>query len=461
MSDSSVDEGLDNDDFDMFPEDIMLGHSQSPDNANQNSTSVTDNNNNNSNSAAASGSQERMMQVKWPLLTSLEVPGDVRNEENVLKKLGGIDSLCRNLNEENPQCSLDMGPYHGKLNGSVSKVSNVLIKARRHKLTGEIQTQVIGVVNESVRFDSMADYHFLPPENFRREQRTIEEDLEAKAENVFLPPPRFSSWEQPYAYHFEENVFTKNSNAKSAKSAPANISKYDGQDDESVLKNLRWIELPTLHFADLKANSILKEPPKGLLKDLNAMENEILSHLQKLFQKQPVWLRSALEAELPDTFQKQNWMQKPLSCVAYFIKDGPFRMSYARLGYNPATDKKSKMFQVIDFRDTFFKVNGFLENINDSSVDITKKQRDFKFLEPPAQRSVLYMFVNIEDVSVQRVIKSGGTNQECKSDLGWYTKKEMDEIRNCMKVKSAQMRKMKGQGSFAALTNATTINKKC
>ena len=64
-------------------------------------------------------------------------------------------------------------------------------------------------MNKSVKFNNMADYHFVPPEKYRQ-KRTVSDDLDNKEndEEVFMPPPCYTKWLTPYGYHFEENIFS-------------------------------------------------------------------------------------------------------------------------------------------------------------------------------------------------------------------------------------------------------------
>ena len=105
--------------------------------------------------------------VDWPILSTVEVPGDVRTpngEEKVLARLGNLVEMSEKLaNDE--EIPFDLGVYNSALQGVPTKCSKILVKARRHKRTGEIQTEVVGVVNRHVKFGSMADFHIISPRN--------------------------------------------------------------------------------------------------------------------------------------------------------------------------------------------------------------------------------------------------------------------------------------------------------
>ena len=92
---SSVDEGLDEGDhFD----DFLAGGSNENDDAN----------------ADNQGNAEQIdaPAVDWPLISSVEVPGDVQNENVILEKLGGAENLSKNVDEDQG-IALDVGNFAG------------------------------------------------------------------------------------------------------------------------------------------------------------------------------------------------------------------------------------------------------------------------------------------------------------------------------------------------------------
>ncbi|XP_026192086.1 uncharacterized protein LOC34619723 [Cyclospora cayetanensis] len=83
-------------------------------------------------------------------------------------------------------------------------------------------------------------------------------------------------------------------------------------------------------------------------------DRELVKSLEELLQKQPVWLRPSLDAQLPPTYTA--WRKKPAFAKTCFLfADGPFRGCLCRLGYDPRTDPHSRHYQTIDFRDPYFR----------------------------------------------------------------------------------------------------------
>ena len=81
---------------------------------------------------------------------------------------------------------------------------------------------------------------------------------------------------------------------------------------------------------------------------------------------------------------------------------------------------------------------------------ISSKKSIFKFFF--YRKYFRFRFCDIEDGNVQKIIKKGGNESECTADFGWFTKKELHEIRQQMKIKGEQMRKLGEQPTLGQLT---------
>mgnify|MGYP001334167640 CR=1 FL=1 len=294
-SSSSVDEGLDDQEFD---DDFLNGGDvekqmqeiEKEDGGDQNGdVEMTEPTETNASSSAVNGEStkddEGEAAVEWPLIHCVEMPGDVQNADVAIEKLGGRKNFNKSIEDDN--VTLNTGNYSVPLAGDVNKTSHVLVKARRHKKTGEVTTEVVGVVNKSVKFHNMADYHYVVPEAFRQ-KRTIAQELENKDE-VFMPPACYTKWITPYNYGFEENIFSQGKK-------PAKVDNSDGL-DELVLRNPRWIQLKVLKFQDLlgATNSVPQGANPELVKNLNSVETEVLAILKPLFAKRPMLKKNFLK----------------------------------------------------------------------------------------------------------------------------------------------------------------------
>ncbi len=74
--------------------------------------------------------------------------------------------------------------------------------------------------------------------------------------------------------------------------------------------------------------------------------NLLISNLKVLFEQRPVWLKHSLAAELVSRGVKYNSdfaLKKALACTSYLFKNGPWKFTYVRFGYDPRFDREKSM----------------------------------------------------------------------------------------------------------------------
>lgn len=67
----------------------------------------------------------------------------------------------------------------------------------------------------------------------------------------------------------------------------------------------------------------------------------------KYFDKQPIWLRSAL---LYETGVPRHKLKIILPAIAYYYTTGPWRLMWIRFGYDARKDYTSRYYQTLDYR---------------------------------------------------------------------------------------------------------------
>jgi len=68
-----------------------------------------------------------------------------------------------------------------------------------------------------------------------------------------------------------------------------------------------------------------------------------------MFQQKPIWSRIALAAQLASSSAVLA-LKAVLPVVAYYFTSGPWRSMWVRLGYDPRTDPRAKVYQSLDAR---------------------------------------------------------------------------------------------------------------
>ncbi|ORM39792.1 General transcription factor 3C polypeptide 5 [Babesia sp. Xinjiang] len=208
-------------------------------------------------------------------------------------------------------------------------------------------------------------------------------------------------------------------------------------------------------------------PTEPLQSNVLAPPDELLvAALENLFNQRPVWLRAAMDEHLPTTFS--TWKKKvAFARTCYIFADGPWRGCMCKLGYDPRKHRSSRIYQIIDFRDTYYRTiswktdkqaNNRPEQVTESSTmavdetyanavaNIPHFNPEVHFLAPPSRPSQLYQLCDIFDAAIQKLVNENDAdnlmdyNPTCSKSTGWYSQSTLSKIRDMMNVKSLRMR---------------------
>lgn len=150
-----------------------------------------------------------------------------------------------------------------------------------------------------------------------------------------LPPPIWSNQNIPQNYTYRQNPSVKVShdpvtgqNIIGNTQAPPKTYTYQNAWDD--------VEYPKLPMPGIMP--LEKQTP---------LNQETVAALQKLFEERPIWSRRALLNSLPSHLSAFNVVRFCLGYVSYAIRSGPWRDTLVRLGIDPRTDPKYRLYQTI------------------------------------------------------------------------------------------------------------------
>ena len=247
-------------------------------------------------------------------------------------------------------------------------------------------SELVGAIESLTNFTALPDFSF-SPEN-----------------NQHIYPYAISNQQQPQKYEF---TASRQTTAQSHKQ--------------------RWQSAPMMRYGDAG------DAP-GAAVD-GEFDPAVVAKLRELFEQRPVWQRMSLEEHLEDSDKSQSWrLSAALRQVSYFFLDGPWRNAYVKFGYDPRKVPDSRYFQMLDFRDPFFRT---AEGAKGSSGGVV----DCHFRVPPANRSQQYQLCDIDDSAIQALLKGSKPQSACTAESGWLAPEQLESIRNQLKVKSEAMRR--------------------
>ena len=79
--------------------------------------------------------------------------------------------------------------------------------------------------------------------------------------------------------------------------------------------------------------------------------NNLVANLKTIFEVRPVWLKHRLIAELSDRgvkFNSEFSLKKALAAISYLWKNGPWKFTYVRFGYDPRLHRESLVYQTFN-----------------------------------------------------------------------------------------------------------------
>lgn len=149
---------------------------------------------------------------------------------------------------------------------------------------------------------------------------------------LFILPTIFSRFDNPIDYYYKDSP-------KPRDHRPNDISLIQAfRKPRGILPcNVSW------------EDPIPLEPHETILKNLklNQSNQPILADLKACFQTKPIWSRNALLYKIRCS---PTELRTLLPSVAYYYPNGPFRCQWVKYGFDPKTNKSSKIYQTLDFR---------------------------------------------------------------------------------------------------------------
>ncbi|ESN96593.1 hypothetical protein HELRODRAFT_189301, partial [Helobdella robusta] len=307
-------------------------------------------------------------------LIAIEYPGIVNNIDKAFDTLGGLKQLTEIFKDISKRIKLNFrpdNPFSRPAYGDRSSRYCLLLKVRRKKNNnsnnsnnnnnsnvgcrsdtrsslGCLEGEIVGTVETVITFTSLCDFQYLPmTQNKNGTYTSFHDDITFKDVNLrdysqwvqkpvplFLLPPFFSRFDQPFQYCFREKATEKQFNfpkncigiSRSRRPHFTNLFKFSS----SCVPNEPNVE------AVLKVKKLL-------------IPNWKIDRIKNAFDKHPVYTSVALMAEIGPLFTRED-LKAILPTVTYYCVDGPWRAMWVRLGYNLRQHPESKIYQNLDFR---------------------------------------------------------------------------------------------------------------
>eukprot|EP00039_Didymoeca_costata_P015674 m.270974 g.270974 ORF g.270974 m.270974 type:complete len:420 (-) comp16265_c2_seq1:53-1312(-) len=376
--------------------------------------------------AQSNKAHRQLIEVSKPVshFVHVEFPGTIKNKEKVLAAYGGEEEISKVYQDEAAMLPLKFTPNGKPVWGERKKCQKLVIKEtctgkRKKGQNGAVQEikkyELVGLAETSYIFNGMADMHhvlkpekvydLLNPDFFCEEKGIGDEDDQVSnmpPESLRLVPPFIANERHPLHYRFENK--------------PAAIPTKERKEQLKYISDKD--EIP----------KAVENPEDGL----SEKEKLLLHQLQSLFSRRPMWQRHAIEKHVADTLKDSPELRSRFasvaSRVAYRFSNGPFRSTFAALGYNPRIpeNRGSFIYQVFDFRlrQSQQPTQGSASNRETPAV-WNPGQRAFK-------KQYLLQLCDIHVLTIQQILQRYTPREEYHEHDGWLLPKVFKEIRKAM-----------------------------
>ncbi|CAH1272644.1 Hypp4906 [Branchiostoma lanceolatum] len=208
-------------------------------------------------------------------------------------------------------------------------------------------TEVLGIVDTTYRFQALADFQYLPLHR-TPDGRTVQlydqlllEGLEGggfyqKDVPLFVPPATFSRIDTPQNYHYRRDPAHNYKNPMKTLSSSNLIGVARARRPHSaIFFNFEELQVPT-------------KPSGGAVDHMDKHNlHAELAELKKLFKERPIWSRNALQVRSGIRLLRLKLL---LPLCGYYAVTGPWRSLWVKFGYDPRKDPTAKQYQLLDFR---------------------------------------------------------------------------------------------------------------
>ncbi|CAF1266636.1 unnamed protein product, partial [Didymodactylos carnosus] len=385
---------------------------------------------------------------------TVQHPCNVKNSERAIETLGGQSRIIDVFQHSTSQLTCSFTPtniYERSLRSERRKITGLLIRVKRKKSKKSITSvEVVGVLDTKFTFDTLADFQYLP---MTRKQQTADDSAPEyesflkritltrqclEKENLEKPcplmciPAIFSRFFEPTDYAFRPEpktrrriITTTNKYPNHANKSDDMATKSDKEKDDTVASKLTKPIARTscAHHVYFDTEQV-PTASKSISAPYTKAEHNTIERLRRLFDQRPIWTRASLLYNLRVT---EVVLKRIIHHVAYFCCNGPWNRCWVKYGYDPRTDSKSKIYQIVDYRvrsilDPEKKVvqsrtnrayhrsslipNHILRSFTQNSREYLEETFVFKRTSLPLARSIHYQLCDIQLDDVQKMIHS-------------------------------------------------------
>ncbi|XP_055376569.1 general transcription factor 3C polypeptide 5 [Condylostylus longicornis] len=385
-------------------------------------------------------------------LILVEYPGLVKNDDKMIKTLGGLNKISRVFSNEKRRLELRYHPdniYNKPAMGDSTTASGLFIKVKIKRPKDPNQgpmthtVEILGKCAKKYHFNSLCDFQYLPLQKDPQTNKVsyIYDDIAPKNDcDIFCKPeaPLFCT---PFVFTKNDTVNTKIH--RSDKDQKHNLG------NEDVIGIARTRTEGSEYVSFNLIDPFPEKPNPFIVKKLQIkyISDAQFEKVRQLFAECPIWNRIALIYESEVSNDK---LKVILPSMAYYFTTGPWRTMYVRYGYDPRKDFQSRLYQTFDFRYRFKTGIGSLvksrseaisevmkEDCSNSNDSLSQPKQNvfypyFEEGQLPRSRQCIFRYCDLRIAKVQEMLKrvpSPASGAICNEKTGWLPSNFNDDCR--------------------------------
>ena len=408
-----------------------------------------------------------------PSLSVIQFPGKLKNPDDpskAIRALGGeheVRRACKSsINDPNFSLNINLRPGNETSKSNITAEAPVQYRNRfllritttssssdledqTSETTSTVDVTLVGKISSAIRFRCLSDFQYHPFHNTttcaqfekvingnsssakQNDSSTLSENqiVANKLHNLFLNqdldrpdaseeemisrfrPSRFSRAAPEHGttdFWFRQHI-TLQKNNEEPKDMQLKPGKPLGQDRRSAVDRLHHLHHRVPHTVEAVPSAPI-ETNVSIRSRGREEYTKLLTLLQEVFRKRPIWIRRALYEGIP--MQLRRAFKRVIAKLAYsFQGTGPFYQAWIRYGYDPRKDSSSRKYQVIDIRCTdptmLAVALRHAERNQSKKPDVVKEEgftmpTSFTLSELPLKKN---SFVQVCDISLPQVRK--------------------------------------------------------
>lgn len=104
-----------------------------------------------------------------------------------------------------------------------------------------------------------------------------------------------------------------------------------------------------LNFVDFSTQEVPSKPPTGIETAMKVkfIQNVHFEQIRQIFEERPIWSKNAIMYKTKFSSQQLKIL---LPAVSYYFVNGPWKILWVKLGYDPRNDISARIYQILDYR---------------------------------------------------------------------------------------------------------------